>query len=242
MNLYEKYHLKRRLQKRVIADNDFTYRSILFFLHKYGMKSKNVLDIGCGVGTTSLYLGSKGKNVLGIVISKSGILVAKQNAEKLNLGKFVKFQVLDFPNKLPEIKFDLVICSEVLEHLINDKDAVFQIKNLLNKNGIAIASSPSQNAPLYKLRLLNNFDKEVGHIRRYNKENFNNLFKSVGFKVLETKKTEGILRNFLFTNSFGGFLLRILNKRPFSVLVTFIDNLTVPLFGESDIYLIAQKK
>jgi SAM-dependent methyltransferase len=242
MNLYERYHLGRKLQKRVISNSDFTYRSILFFLNKYGKKSQKVLDIGCGVGTTSLFLGSSKKNVVGIDISKTGISVAKKNAEKLNLDKLVKFKVLDFPNKLPTGKFDLIICSEVLEHIKNDKMAVIRIENILQKGGIVIASSPSQDAPLYRVGLLKNFDKEVGHLRRYSEETFEGLFEDAGLKILETKKTEGVLRNFLFTNSFGGFLLRVLNKWPFSEVVTFVDNLTISIFGESNIYVVAQKK
>mgnify|MGYP001604730736 FL=1 len=64
----------------------------------------------------------------------------------------------------------------------------------------------------------------------------------MGLEILELKKTEGILRNFLFTNSLGGFLLKILNKWPISKIVTFLDNLTIPVFGESDIFLVAKKK
>lgn len=105
-----------------------------------------------------------------------------------------------------------------------------------------IASSPSKNAPLYRMGALKTFDRKVGHLRRYSENDFVDLFKKEGFVILETNKTEGILRNFLFTNPFGGFLLRILNKKPFSRVVTFIDNLSVPLFGESDIYIVAQKR
>ena len=242
MNLYEKYHLTRKLQKRVISKNDFTYRTVLSFAKKYENGRSRILDIGCGVGTVSLYLGANGKKVCGIDISRSGILVAKQNAKNFGLEKSIKFSVIDFPKVLPRKTFDLIICSEVLEHIRNDKMAVVRMNSILRKGGVVIASSPSLNAPLYKMGLLKNFDREVGHLRRYKEESFKNLFEAAEFKVLETKKTEGILRNFLFTNSFGGFLLRVLNKRPFSEIVTFLDNLTISLFGESNIYLVAQKQ
>lgn len=99
-----------------------------------------------------------------------------------------------------------------------------------------------KNAPLFRLGKLKTFDREVGHLRRYSEKDFISLFEKNGFGVLETKKVEGVLRNFLFTNSFGGFLLKILSKRPFSGVVTFIDNLSTPIFGESDIFVIARKQ
>lgn len=242
MNIYETYHRGRKIQERVISKNDFTYHTVLYFLSKYADGKKDVLDIGCGVGTVDLYLGNKGLQVLGIDISKNGITIAKKNAKQLRLEKLVMFSRMNFPKILPKKQFDIIICSEVLEHIISDEYAVGQIYKLLKLGGFIIASSPSINAPLYKMGLLTKFDQEVGHLRRYTLKNFSQLFSTSRFKIIETKKTEGILRNFLFTNSFGGFLLRILNKWPLSEFVTFIDDLTVKIFGESNIYIVAQKK
>lgn len=240
--LYENYHSERNRQKLVINDNNFTYGVILSFLQKIKIKSKKILDIGCGVGTIDFYLAKKGATVLGVDISQNGISIAKENASILGFKNKIKYKVLDFQKQSIQGKYDLVICSEVLEHIKDDKQAVKKINRLLKKGAIVIASSPSINAPLFRLGLLKKFDKEVGHLRRYTIRSFIKLFTDAEFKVMETKKTEGILRNFLFTNSFGGFLLRILNKWPFSEIVTFFDNLTIPIFGESDIYLVAQKK
>src|SRR3972149_2853294 len=193
--LYERYHSKRKSQKRLIDENDFTYRSLIHFIKKY-----------------------------------------------VQVNDKIKFFVQNFPNTNIKEKFEVIICSEVLEHLPQDKLAIRKIRNLLVKNGVVIASSPSENAPLYKVGILNNFDSSVGHLRRYTEKSFRNLFEYAGFNILETNKTEGVIRNFLFTNQLGGFLLRILNKWPISNVVTVLDNLTIRLLGESNIYLVAEKK
>lgn len=242
MNLYEKYHSDRKNQLRVIGKGDFTYHSLINLIEKYTKNKNKFLDIGCGVGTIDFYILKLGKEVVGIDISKNGISVAKKNAFNLGFSKRLKFQILDFSKELPNGKFDVIICSEVLEHLKNDTLAVKKIKSILQKDGIIIASSPSQNAPLYRMGMLNKFDREVGHLRRYTEKSYRRTFEESGLEILETKKTEGILRNFLFTNPFGGFLLRVLNKWPFSDAVTFLDNITIPIFGESDIFLVARKK
>lgn len=240
--LYERYHSKRNLQDKVINNDDYTYRTLIALLNKYSFNKERVLDIGCGVGTIDFFLASMGKRVLGVDISKNGISVALRSSSNLGLENMVNFIVGDVSDLDINEQFDLIICSEVLEHIVDDHLIVTKMKKLLKKNGIIITSSPSSNAPLYKLGMLEKFDKEVGHIRRYTESEFVSLFESSGFSVLEKIKTEGIIRNFFFTNSFGGFMLRFLKRWPFSKLISFLDDMTIPILGESNIYLVLKKK
>ena len=90
------------------------------------------------------------------------------------------------------------------------------------------------------LILLKKFDNKVGHLRRYSVNSFKSLFEQNGFKVVETVKNEGIFRNLLFTNETLGELIRLF-KGPISDFVTFLDMLTLYMFGESNIILTARK-
>lgn len=239
--LYEIYHAKRILQKKVITARDFTYTTVISLLSKYGFKGKDILDIGCGTGTMDFYIAKNGGWVKGLDISKNAIKIAKKNAVLLNLSQQVNFSNIDFPKQVPIGRYDMILCMEVLEHLKNDYLAVKKIKKLLNDDGIVIASSPSVNSPLYKLGKLKKFDKEVGHLRRYTQKSFEDLFLSNKMTIVESKLTEGFLRNFLFTSKIGGFVLKFAKRWPFSKMVTFVDNITVQLFGESDIVVVAKK-
>ncbi len=240
--LYESYHSNRKLQKWVISEDNFTYKNIIQILKRYIRAPKRILDIGCGVGTVDFYLVSKGCVVVGIDISRNAVQTAQKNANLLKLGNKVNFEQMAFPAKIPNGQFDIIVCSEILEHIKQDKEAVGKFRNILNKNGLVIASSPTENAPLYKLGLLKEFDKKVGHLRRYTESEFKKLFINSGFRILEIKNTEGVLRNFLFTNRFTGPLLRIVNKWPFSKIVSFIDDITISIFGSSQIYIVAKKQ
>lgn len=240
--IYEGYHANRAVQNRILKADDFTYKTILGLIRRYKIKKKMILDIGCGVGSVDFYLAEEGNRVVGIDISKNAINSAIKTAKVLKKMSNPKFIVGDIEKLNFKNKFDVVICSEVLEHLDDDENAVISIRDALKYHGILIASSPSTNAPLYKLGLLKNFDQEVGHVRRYSPESLRQLIQNNGFKIIYIKKTEGILRNFLFTNRIGGFLLKLLKRRPFSILVSFVDDLCVYLFGESDIYIVARKK
>lgn len=239
--LYEAFHARLDPQKYIINRNNFTYRNIVDMLDKYTKNAKTVFDIGCGSGTLSFYLANKGKKVIGVDISKNSIAACKQNAEKLNLSQQTSFAVMEFPNKLPQKKFDVILMMEVIEHIEDDKKALKAVYSLLNKDGIAIITTPSKNAPLHRLGYAKGFDKRVGHLRRYTMEEIVTKCKEAKFEIVETKKTEGILRNFLFLNPIAGNLIRVIKSFLIDVAL-FLDDISRKLFGESDLFVIVKKK
>lgn len=238
---HEVFHETTLVQKKIISEKNFTYRIILKVINKFLLKGKKnkILDIGCGAGTLSLYLASKKNEVLGIDIAENAIYSCKSSAEYLNL-KNVSFQQMPFPDKIPNGKFDLIICSEVLEHLKDDKLALKKIFSLLNNGGIAIISTPSIDAPIYRLGLARKFDERVGHLRRYSLEKLVSMCKESGFIIIETRKTEGVLRNFLFLNPIAGKLVRFIRWN-ISNVVSFFDDISLTFFGESQIFVVVKK-
>lgn len=238
-NNYEDFHEKTSFQKKIIEDNNFTYRHILKILNIFIKPPKEVLDVGCGAGTICLYLGGKGNNVLGIDISEKAINAATKSAELLQL-KNTSFKRVNFPKEAPRGIYDFIICSEVIEHIHDDKLALKKMFNLLKKGGILFISTPSINAPLYKLGLTTAFDRRVGHLRRYTVEELVKKSSHTGFNILGTEKTEGIIRNFLFLNPAAGKFVRFI-KFFLSDLVTYFDNISLKFFGESNIFIILQK-
>lgn len=239
--IYEKYHSDRLLQQRIIARNNFTYQSLTPLLDEYCYSGKKVLDVGCGVGTLDFYLASRNNRVVGIDISTKAVDMARKNAVFLGVSKNTRFYRLVFPQRFPKGKFDVVIISEVIEHMPDDVLSLERIWRLLKTGGILILTTPSVRAPLYRLGLLNDFDRKVGHLRRYDVNELINSIRLRKFKIVRVKRVEGILRNFLFTNDEAGKLIRFI-KGPLSDLFTFIDNLTIPVFGYSNIQIVAKKR
>jgi len=239
--VHEKYHKKTKPQDKIIAKNNFTYKIILPILDKYvNTTNKKILDIGCGSGTLSLYLASKGNTVHGIDISKRAVYTSNKSAKELGL-KNVSFEVLDFPrDKLRPNNYDVILLLEVIEHIEEDARALQLLYSRLNTNGILILSTPSKNAPLYRLGLTKDFDKRVGHLRRYREKELLDQIKYAGFNIIEIKKNEGILRNFLYTNSIAGNAIRFI-KFFIVDLISYLDNLSMLIFGESDFIVIAKK-
>jgi cyclopropane fatty-acyl-phospholipid synthase-like methyltransferase len=100
------------------------------------LKPCKVLDIGCGEGIYSIYLASKGFEVLGIDFSENAIKIAKQNAEKA--GVDIRFEVMDLKD-LMELneKFDFVLEWAILHSIEFDRRLkhIENVKDILNPKG-----------------------------------------------------------------------------------------------------------
>lgn len=244
--LYEQFHKNRsRVFVGVPKTRDFTYRSILPHLVKLLKKGHRVLDIGCGNGALSFFAASRGCQVLGVDISKKAILGCQFNAKRLGFVRNLKFQVINFNNPQVKVedKFDLVICSEVIEHLNDDVSVLKNIYEQLKPGGLFFLSTPSINSPIHRFRTLfyktDYFDKEVGHLRRYELNKLVLLLKETNYKILKTYKTEGVLRNFFFVTKIGAKLQWLL-RRGIRDIISIIDS-GLLFLGECDLIIIASK-
>lgn len=81
------------------------------------------------------------------------------------------------------MKFDVIICSHVLEHVSEIAKLVNKLKDLLNPEGIIYAEVPQE--ILAGLRI----DADpVTHINYFTENSFANLFLANGFEILEKKQ------------------------------------------------------
>ena len=98
------------------------------------MNGVNCLDIGCGGGILSEKLKRLGATVTGIDASKSSIDIAKEHAKKsrleINYKCITTSELLEIKKEKVLNKFDLVIASEVIEHVNNRKIFLSDISNL----------------------------------------------------------------------------------------------------------------
>lgn len=244
--LYEEFH-KERSKGLIPVPNtrDFSYRTILPYLDKLLQRGQKVLDIGCGNGALSFFAASRGCKVLGVDVSERAISGCKFNAQRFGFGNDLRFEVEDFDNPREKIteKFDLVICCEVIEHLRDDLRVLRYIYRMLKPGGILFLSTPSINSVIHNIRMLISkkdcFDEEVGHLQRYELRQLILLLRKLDYKILETYKTEGVLRNFFYVTKLGTKLQRFL-KPVIRDIVSYLDS-SLLFLGESDLIIVATK-
>lgn len=119
---------------------DFIKRAI----KEYSKGNQKILDVGCGNGLISLQLGQLGYNVKGVDISEKSIKKAIEN----NTFSNVSFEVVNAEElTIQNQRYDVVICSEVLEHLHEPDKLLKVLKNLLTEKGILIVTVPNGKGP-----------------------------------------------------------------------------------------------
>jgi 2-polyprenyl-3-methyl-5-hydroxy-6-metoxy-1,4-benzoquinol methylase len=104
----------------------------------------SILDVGCGNGVISRHLGKQGFKVLGIDVSAQTI----EKARALNTAPNVQFEVLSAEQLVAQGQtFDVVICSEVLEHLSQPAALLKVLHQSIKPEGILIVTVPNGSGP-----------------------------------------------------------------------------------------------
>ncbi len=104
-----------------------------------------ILDVGCGTGANSVALAAKGHSVRGIDVSETAI--ARYRARGFD-GRVTDLEVgIDYP----DASFDLVFCSEVIEHIVSPETLVAEMNRLLKPGGRIVLSTPNSAFWLYRL-------------------------------------------------------------------------------------------
>lgn len=210
---------RRLLQTEI--DPAFSKRTELILHEVLTKKPKTILDAGCGRGFHLKTLSSIPfiKKLHGVDLNKEYI----GRAKKIVKNKKVIFQQASLYN-LPykDNSFDFVLCSEVLEHLKNDHQAVKELYRVLKKGKTLMVTVPNLNFPFlwdplnwllmrtFKTHINKNIWWLAGifadHERLYTQKSLILLLQKHGFKV---KKTQKIIRYCL---PFSHFLLYGLGK------------------------------
>ena len=242
---YEEFHKDAVMQTSIINSNNLVYRPVLPFIDKYLQPDMKVLDIGCGLGTVSLYIANKGNEVLGIDISEKALDAAQRSADFLGVEN-ITFQAGDFFDAEFQEKFDFVIAIGVLEHLVDDSKALWRINQLMNPGAILYLMVTSKKSHLHRLRMAflkeDSFDISVGHLRRYLPVDLTSKLEEQGLSIVEIKETESILREFLFITPVGNKILHFPGSSLVLRVITVLDNLLAKTIDPATIYIVARKR
>jgi 2-polyprenyl-3-methyl-5-hydroxy-6-metoxy-1,4-benzoquinol methylase len=105
--------------------------------------SKKVLEIGCGNGNVCMGIASMGYQTLGVDIDEESIRRAQANNNMPNL----EFKAEPAENLSEGDKFDAIVCTEVLEHLVDPTVVLEYALKYLKKDGVFISTVPNGYGP-----------------------------------------------------------------------------------------------
>ncbi len=163
--------------------------SLEFFFDKLKNKRvSNILDVACGLGFLTKYLNERFHpiNIIGVDISDKLI----DKAQILNKSKNIKFEtadseVLTFPDK----NFDLITCRYAFHHFPSPIKVLREMKRVLNDDGEIVIIDPSFkkiNNDILINNIFTKLEKDIaGHIKFYNKSEFEQFAKKVKLELVE---------------------------------------------------------
>lgn len=177
---YKKYTIKNPFQRFLINRFFNTLKNEFKNLKPY-----SILDVGCGEGFILEHLRQEGVSTRleGVEYNKHSIFLGKQLHPHITIREGDIYQ-LPYENN----SFDVVLCSEVLEHLEYPEKALVELNRVARK--YAIITVP--NEPYFRIanflrgKNLFRFGNDIEHIQHWSKRDIKNLVKQY-FEVKNIK-------------------------------------------------------
>ena len=205
-----------------------------------GNDVKNFLDIGCGEGYMLLEAVNNGWNAYGVDIADNRI--SESNNSKIS---FVNSDLLSA--KFPDNFFDCIYMDSVLEHVLNTKEHILEIKRILKNGGVAYIGVPNEDSLQNDIKKFLNIitsNKKYSpkikpflspyHVSGFNKYSLSSLLKKSDLKI-------ELLRNFATKSAFR--MTRFATKDfLLAILLTMINFIALIIRRENYLEMYVKKK
>lgn len=163
------------------------------FCFPEGLSGKRILDVGCGPGVQVQFL-TGSNEVHGIDISRPALELAAREGLITH-----RFNVEEHGIPFPAEYFDVVICTDLLEHLFDPEFVLREIRRVLRKDGYAVLAVPNHFFWYMRLRILlgsnlvlpwhkhaeTSEEWNYVHIRFFTLHGFERLVTLTGFSISE---------------------------------------------------------
>jgi len=179
-------------------------------------KVEKIFEIGCGSGATLQHIKQKGlAEWVGGMELVDSVVIAGKEIDMLIQGNI---EECDIP--LGEASIDVILCLDVLEHLVDPWAVVVKLKKYLKPGGIIIGSLPNVKnlKVVIPLIFMDNWQYvDAGqldrtHLRFFTKKTAVKLFQNAGLEIVATpiwfsRKGNAGLLNLLTLGLFRSFLV-----------------------------------
>jgi len=215
-------------------------------------KIKKVIDVGCGNGRHLKSLGFRltDSEIVGIDHSISEITKLNEEfsdsiCKNGNTYRFITGDIREM--EIPDNSQDLVVCSEVLEHVPNFEAVLKECYRILKPGSVMLISVPAY----FPESLCWKYSKKYmqtpgGHIRIFKKNFLKERFEALNLKVFKQHREHALhsiywilrARNNMEENDFLKSFHNLLVKQMFgqAKLSLALEKLLNPLFGKSECF------
>ena len=192
--------------------------------------SGRILEVGAGRGTYSPFLRELGESLVAVEPAPRGAESVQRQVAGLEHVDVVQ-GVLDDVD--PAHRFDSAVMFNVLEHIDDDRGVLAGIRSRLDSGGRLVVWVPAFPS------LLGDFDRRIGHLRRYRRTSLVALAQEAGFEVVDCRYANLpgffawwlVVRALGLTPTFGG--LAGVYDRWFVRVVRAVERRVRPPFGQS---------
>jgi SAM-dependent methyltransferase len=143
-------------------------------------RPERALDIGCGRGAITRVLARRANRVVAVEVSNEAVQAAAESLADIDNVEVHLSNLFANTGEQPPFSgqhFNLVLLSEVLEHLEDDIGALRRIRQLLEDVGVLVITVPRDPA-LWSLE-----DELWGHKRRYLRGDLIAKLEAAGFRT-----------------------------------------------------------
>lgn len=139
---------------------------------------RRILEIGSGIGNISKFLIDRPL----ICLSDINPIYLRILKRRFGIYENVVINYLDVNSpdvqELKKHQLDTVLCLNVLEHIEKDDDVLIHLHEILENHGQIILLVPAQPS------LFCSIDRNLGHLRRYNREELEAKIRRAGFEIV----------------------------------------------------------
>ena len=132
--------IARRYARQPVAD-EASYQRKLDITREYLQADMQLLEIGCGTGSTAIVHAPFVKHIRAVDVSANMIAIAKQKAAELQINNIDFEQALIDDVQVETGSVDVVLALSIL-HLLDDKESVIKrIYSMLKPGGLFISNT-----------------------------------------------------------------------------------------------------
>jgi len=144
--------------------------------------SGKILEVGSGIGNISQFFIQNKTDITLSDLRTNYLETLTKRFPGFDQNNFCILDLVDpdFDEKHKDKfnAYDAIFAMNVVEHILDDQQAIKNCYKLLKGGGSVVILVPAYQA------LYNRFDKELEHYRRYNQKSLNNLFHVADFKII----------------------------------------------------------